>query len=497
MEHRPATGVDVTDDEVDPSLLGSNAKNPHHQSSGVAIAVDTTTADDSAIDPQVPDGATLAAEAVRLAGDDRDLAHLVETYWRFAPDEELVDLSPGSMLAAVRAHRRLAEQRLPGELKLDVAPAADGEKTIVQIVVDDMPFLVDSVNAALAARGLDVHLLVHPLIVVSREPLGRLARVHADIECDDALPGQLVESWMHLEIDRIRDAVLADDVQRDLIRVLTDVREAVEDWQKMRTRALEIADELASAQLPVPDRDITDGVELLRWLADDQFTFLGYREYVLSENESGEPVLAAVMGTGLGILRQDQPGPRLLSSLTPEAYAAVKEKRLLVITKANSRSTVHRNAYLDYIGFKTFDADGNVVGEKRFLGLLASAAYLHSVRELPVVRRKVAAVVERSGLSLRGHSGKDLMAILENYPRDELFQIKTDELYETVMGVLRLAGRRQLRLFLPRDRFTTANRLAIQSILLRELNGIGVDFTTRVGESLLARLHFIVRTDPA
>ncbi len=161
--------------------------------------------------------------------------------------------------------------------------------------------------------------------------------------------------------------------------------------------------------------------------------------------------------------------------MSPEAQEALLDKRLLIITKANSRSTVHRSVYLDYIGVKTFDAAGNVVGEKRFLGLFASAAYLYSVKELPVVKRKVAAVMERSGLSPRSHSGKDLMAILEGYPRDELFQIKTDDLFDTVMGVLRLAGRRQLRLFvrkdlygrfisclvyLPRDRFTTANRLA-------------------------------------
>jgi glutamate dehydrogenase len=532
MERRPATGVDVTEDGVDPSLayrvsssdalssgapssgsFGPGATNAGQPGAGStsATGVALDSVDDSVIDAPMPDGASLTAEAVRLAGDDRDLAGLVATYWRFAPDEELVDLSPGAMVAAVRAHRRLASQRLPGELRLDIGPAADGETTVIQIVVDDMPFLVDTVHAALAARGLDVHLLVHPLIVVSREPLGRLVEVHPDVECDDAGPGQLVESWMHLEINRIRDLTLADEVQRDLIRVLTDVREAVEDWPRMRARALELADELSSAQLPVPDRDIADGVELLRWLADDQFTFLGYRQYMLDENAAGEPVLAAVLGTGLGILRQDQPSPRLLSSMTPEAYSAVKAKRLLVITKANSRSTVHRNAYLDYIGIKTFDSFGNVIGEKRFLGLFASAAYLHSVRELPVVRRKVAAVVERSGLSLRGHSGKDLMTILENYPRDELFQIKTDELYEIVMGVLRLAGRRQLRLFLrrdsygrfvsalvylPRDRFTTSNRQAIQAILLRELNGVGLDFTTRLGESLLARIYYIVRIDP-
>ncbi|GAB3962552.1 hypothetical protein GCM10027615_00840 [Plantactinospora veratri] len=252
-------------------------------------------------------------------------------------------------------------------------------------------------------------------------------------------------------------------------------------------------------------------MELLRWLAHEHFTFLGYREYRLIQTEQG-PALEAILGTGLGILRQDSTTPRALSSMTPEAHQKVTEKRLLIITKANSRATVHRSAYLDYIGFKVFNADGEVVGERRFLGLLATAAYRTSVRELPVVRRKVAEVLDRSGLSPRSHSGKDLLQILETYPRDELFQIKTDDLYHAVVGVLRMAGRRQLRVFLrrdgygrfiscliylPRDRFTTQNRLRMQEILLRELNGIGVDYTTRVTESMLARVHFIVRTDPA
>ncbi|HEV7898336.1 MAG TPA: NAD-glutamate dehydrogenase, partial [Planosporangium sp.] len=286
---------------------------------------------------------------------------------------------------------------------------------------------------------------------------------------------------------------------------------AVEDWPTMRSQALSLADELAGGQLPVPDKDITDSVELLRWLVDDHFTFLGYREYRLVESDSGERLLEAVLGTGLGILRADRTAPRVLSSMTPEAYAKALEKRLLIITKANSRATVHRSAYLDYIGFKTFDHDGNVVGERRFLGLFSSAAYRTGVRDLPVVKRKVNEVIQRSGLSPRSHSGKDLLEILETYPRDELFQIGTEELYRTVMGVLRTSGRRQLRLFLrrdaygrfisclvylPRDRFTTHSRLKLQEILLRELNGIGVDFTTRVSESQLARIHFIVRTDP-
>ncbi|MEU1841054.1 NAD-glutamate dehydrogenase [Micromonospora chersina] len=475
--------------------------------------------EDAELDEPVPNAERLVAQAVALAGDDHDAATLVGRFWRFAPDEELIGFTAEEMLDAARAHRDLAQQRVPGELKLRIhEPDAEQHHTVIEIVTDDMPFLVDSVTALLNSHHLDVHLLVHPLVVVRREPLGRLTEVSADVEPDDAIAGDLVESWMRIEIDPVRDPAEREKLRRELQRVLTDVREAVEDWPKMRQRALALADELASARTsdnrpPVPEKDITDSVELLRWLAHDHFTFLGYREYRLVDTDGadGGQALEAVLGTGLGILRSDSPEARSLNSMTPEAHEKVLEKRLLIITKANSRATVHRSAYLDYIGFKIFNDSGEVVGERRFLGLFSTAAYRTSVQELPVVRRKVAEVLDRSGLSLRSHSGKDLLQILETYPRDELFQIKTDDLYHAVIGVLRMAGRRQLRVFLrrdaygrfiscliylPRDRFTTQNRLRMQDILLRELNGVGVDYTTRVTESMLARVHFIVRTDP-
>ena len=468
----------------------------------------------------LPNGESLIAAAVALAvsssepGEGIADAQLVQRYWRFAPDEELVDLTPDRVLDAARRHRELARKRKPGDLKLrlSLSPDHDQHRTVIEIVTDDMPFLVDSITGALTARNLDVQMLVHPVMVVRREPLtGELLEVCADVEPDDATPDDIVESWMRVETDPVRDHEEQRLLGEDLEQVLEDVRRAVKDWPAMRARALSLADEIATAELPVPDRDITDSVELLRWLADDHFTFLGYREYELT-SEADDELLRAIPGTGLGILRGEQELPRVLSSMTPEAHRKALEKRLLIITKANSRSTVHRNAYLDYIGFKTFDSNGFVVGERRFLGLFSSAAYRTGVRDLPVVKRKVASVLERSGLSPRSHSGKDLLEILETYPRDELFQITTDDLYQAATGVLRMAGRRQLRLFLrrdaygrfisslvylPRDRFTTQHRLAMQEILLRELNGVGVDYTTRVSESNLARVHFIVRTDPA
>ncbi|MFI6072732.1 NAD-glutamate dehydrogenase [Actinoplanes sp. NPDC051343] len=479
---------------------------------GLALTGHLGTGDEGDLDEPLPNAESLVAQAVGVAGRDHATASLVSRFWRFAPDEELVGFTAQEMYDAAVAHRELAAVRLPGELKLAITPpAGDQCHTVVQIVTDDMPFLVDSVIALLTAHQLQVHLLVHPLIVVRREPLGALGELAADVEPDDAIEGDLVESWIRIEIDPIRRPEAREQLLNEVRRVLTDVRDAVEDWPRMRQRAVVIADELATARgsetkLPVPDKDVTDSIELLKWLAHDHFTFLGYREYRLNGD-----VLNAVPGSGLGILRGDST-PRQLSSMSTEAYQRALEKRLLVITKANSRATVHRSAYLDYIGVKLFNDHGEVIGERRFLGLFSSSAYRTSVRELPVVKRKVMEVLDRSGLSPRGHSGKDLMQILETYPRDELFQIKTDDLYEAVIGVLRMAGRRQLRLFLrrdgygrfiscliylPRDRFTTVNRLSMQEILLRELNGVGVDYTTRVTERMLARIHFIVRTDPA
>ena len=477
--------------------------------------------DERDLDDELPNRERLISDAAELAGDDENLARLVRLYWRFVPDEDLAGRDARGLFDTVVEHRELAAQRLPGELKLSVTtpevPEEAGDNRVppptrIDICTDDMPFLVDSITGALTANKRDINLLVHPQVTVRREVMGALRSAPAtdgdDADGDDVI----TESWMHIEIDRLRDDTAAEEVHDLVANVLRDVRECVEDWQKMRGAALRLADEFKSDghRLPVPDKDLTDAVDLLRWLADDQFIFLGYREYELTDTGDGL-ALKAKMGSGLGLLRSDQRTPKPLSAMNPEARERALEKRLLIVTKANSRATVHRNAYMDYLGFKVFDEDGNVVGERRFLGLFTSSAYLSSVKELPVVRRKVSEVMERSGLSPDSHLGKDLMTTLETYPRDELFQIRTDDLYRTAMAVLRLAGRRRLRLFarkdtygrfisclvyLPRDRFNTDNRIKIQDILVKRLNGVGVDFATHVSDAVLARIHLTVRTDP-
>jgi len=449
-------------------------------------------------------------------GDRAGLAEYLSAYYRHVAPDDLRDRAPGELAGAALSQRRLARRRVQGEVVIRVySPTVTNEgwespHTLVEIVTDDMPFLVDSVAAELGRLGIGLHLAVHPQFVVRREVLGNLLEVLCDVDPEHAPAGTLVESWMHLEIDRQAAADSLDRIANDLRRVLIDVREAVEDWPRMRDTAISLADALATTPVPVPAEDVAEARDLLRWLADHHFTFLGYREYALLEDPAGA-VIQAVAGSGLGILRSDTAARHPLADMPPGTRDKALERRLLIVTKANSRSTVHRRVYLDYIGVKSFDAQGQVIGERRFLGLFSSATYVDSVRKLPVVRRKVAEVMARAGLSPRSHSGKDLMSILETYPRDELFQISTDDLFDTVMGVLALQQRRQLRLFvrhedygrfwsclvyLPRERWNTQVRLRMQEILLAELHGTSLDFTTRMTESVLARLHFVVWTPP-
>ncbi|HEX6234948.1 MAG TPA: NAD-glutamate dehydrogenase, partial [Jiangellaceae bacterium] len=441
-------------------------------------------------------------------------------YYRHIAPEDLVDRDPVDVYGAAASHRETASRRPQGTSSVRVyTPTVDEHgwssgHTVVEVVTDDMPFLVDSVTMALTRMDRSIHLVVHPQLVVRRDVTGRLLEI-CDLDVSDSkvaeIDDSVIESWMHVEIDREASAEELRRIEADLQSVLRNVREAVEDWLRMRQRADEIADELVKNNLPVPDEEVAEAEELLRWLADDHFTFLGYREYQL-EVQDGEDVLRVITGSGLGILRDDQDLSGSFAKLPPEVRAKAREKRLLVLTKANSKATVHRDTYLDYVGVKTFDASGEVIGERRFLGLFTSAAYTESVLRIPVLRRKARQVLEVSGLAATSHSGKDLLQVLETFPRDELFQTPVDELATIAMAVVHLQERRQLRMFvrtdeygrflsflvyLPRDRYNTEVRERIQRILLTVTNGQSIDFTARIGESRLARVHFVVRMRPS
>jgi len=480
----------------------------------VANSVDETKADlieratEVAISRRRAVGA--AAETVRA---------LLAAYYRHVPVEDIALRGPVDLYGALAAHHRLAEQRPQGRTVVRVFTPTEAEHgwsaeghTVVQVVTDDMPFLVDSVTMELTRLKHDVHLVVHPQFEVVRDITGELQSVGAADErtADTSDDWAIRESWMHLEIDRVAGTAEVEAIEAGLLAVLRDVRDAVEDWQRMRERVLAIVDELESDPPPVPEQEVREGRELLAWLADDHFTFLGCRDYRLEEDPEEEGVLRLIAepGSGLGILRSDPEGLGAFDRLPAPVQARARDKELLVLAKANSRATVHRNAYLDYVGVKVFDDAGEVVGERRFLGLFSSAAYTESLTRIPLLREKVAAVMRRIGLEPGSHAGKALMDTLENYPRDELFQTPVEELAQITESVLHIRDRRQLRLFvrrdtygryfsclvyLPRDRYNTTVRQRLASILQQRLGGGSVEFTVRVSESHLARVHFVVR----
>ncbi|GAA0480706.1 NAD-glutamate dehydrogenase [Streptomyces sp. NPDC046215] len=470
--------------------------------------------------------------------DPETLTAYLQRYYLHTAPEDLSGRDPVDVFGAALSHYRLAENRPQGTANVRVHTPTVEENgwtcthSVVEVVTDDMPFLVDSVTNELSRQGRGIHVVIHPQVVVRRDLTGRLLEVLGS-NCDAHGSGKdavlphdaLTESWIHVEIDRETDRGDLKQITADLLRVLSDVREAVEDWGKMRDAALRIADGLADEPTAddVPESEVGEARELLRWLAADHFTFLGYREYELTKlaTDTGEEdVLSAVPGTGLGILRSDPthhdeghhagPVSPSFNRLPADARAKAREHKLLVLTKANSRATVHRPSYLDYVGVKKFDADGNVIGERRFLGLFSSAAYTESVRRVPVVRRKVSQVLADAGFTPHSHDGRDLLQILETYPRDELFQTPADQLRAIATSVLYLQERRRLRLYLrqetygryysalvylPRDRYTTGVRLRLIDILKEELGGSSVDFTAWNTESVLSRLHFVVRVE--
>ncbi|MEU1298090.1 MULTISPECIES: NAD-glutamate dehydrogenase [unclassified Streptomyces] len=478
-------------------------------------------AENSPVGGHLPTGKTDKGTSETPDTPDREtvLAFLQRYYLHTAP-EDLGDRDPVDVFGAAYSHYRLAENRPQGTANVRVHTPTVEENgwtcshSVVEVVTDDMPFLVDSVTNELTRQGRGIHVVIHPQVIVRRDVAGKLIEVLPAQPAAELPHDAHTESWIHVEIDRETDRGDLKQITADLLRVLSDVREAVEDWEKMRDSALRIADELPAEPVATDlrDQDVDEARELLRWLAADHFTFLGFREYELRDDDS----LSAVPGTGLGILRSDphhseeegHPVSPSFERLPADARAKAREHKLLVLTKANSRATVHRPSYLDYIGVKKFDAEGNVVGERRFLGLFSSAAYTESVRRVPVIRRKVAEVLQRAGFSPNSHDGRDLLQILETYPRDELFQTPPDELQSIVTSVLYLQERRRLRLYLrqdeygryysaliylPRDRYTTGVRLRIIDILKEELGGTNVDFTAWNTESILSRLHFVVR----
>jgi glutamate dehydrogenase len=453
-----------------------------------------------------------------LSDDDAARAEVfVRQYFRWVAPEDLAERKPLDVYGLALAHYNLARRRPPGTTKVRVYNPQFEEHgwhsthTAVEVVTDDMPFLTDSVTMELNRQGFGVHVVIHPVMTMRRDEAGRLTEVLP--AQPDGADAAIAESLIHAEVDRHTDPSDLERLRANVQRVVGEVRAAVEDWPHMRRNALEIAADLEQNPPPLDPGEIAEARAFLTWLEAHNFTFLGYREYALEGGE-GDLRLIAVPDSGLGILRQrgEEPRSHGFDRLPPGVRALALEPYLLNLTKANSRATVHRPSYLDYVGVKQIDADGRVTGERRFLGLYTHTAYHARPEEIPVLRRKVDAVLSRADFPPGSHNEKALIEILETFPRDELFQISVDELFDISMGILHLGERQRVRMFVrrdpfgrfltclvfvPRDRFNTENRQRIEAILRDAFDATSIDYTTRVSESVLVRLHYLVYTDPS
>ncbi|WP_261817375.1 NAD-glutamate dehydrogenase [Vibrio gallicus] len=379
--------------------------------------------------------------------------------------------------------------------------------TIVEIILKDSPFLVDSIKMTLSRLGLSSHVMLHGPARVSLNKQGKIQEINSD-----DLNGELY-SVFHIEVDRLSSKQQMQQLENELISVLQDVRAVVDDWQPMANTLKNVVSQVEALQkTPNLDQDhIKESIDFLNWIANHNFTFMGYKEYRLVEQDN-DSVLEPTSEKGLGLLADpSRVRATKLSQFSESARREATKPYVLILTKGNRPSRIHRPAYNDYIGVKIFDKAGKVIGEHRFTGLYTSAVYNQSVERIPLVRNKVSRILDNSGYLDGSYAFKALHNILETYPRDELLQADEEELLHTGIGVVQMQDRDLIRLFVrkdpfgrflscmvyvTKDRYNTQLRRQTQRIFKRVFNtDKEVEFTTYFSESPLARTHYIVRIE--
>jgi glutamate dehydrogenase len=462
-------------------------------------------------DEERAEAALIAAAGKILSSGHREVPEdFVAALFAHAVPEDLMRYDPRQLAELAADAWTLLAVRKPGVPKIRLeTPGLPGHErlradSILEIVNDDMPFLVDSVLAELAERGIDVRFVVHPVLTVERDGTGRLTAFKGT----KAAAGALRESVIYVHIERIDEEARRAEIVEAIEQVLADVRVCVRDWPAMTARVAEVIAELKADPPPLPAAEIAEAIAFLEWLADNNFTFLGIRNYRFT---AAEDALEPVFDSGLGILRsRDMTVLRRWNEplvITPQIRVLLKQPTLLIVTKSAVRSRVHRRVFMDYVGVKRFDRDGKLVGEFRIVGLFTSTAYTRSIRSIPYLRRKVDAIMRRAGFDPDGHSGKALANVLENYPRDELFQLDEDTLYQFALTVLQLDERPRVRVlprrdrfdrfvsvlvYVPRERYGSSVRKAIGDYLADAYKGHVSAFHPFFPEGQLVRVHFII-----
>ncbi len=451
--------------------------------------------------------------AKKIGAASSEFIRFIHRFFESSPPDELKERSPEVLYADAQAAWDHLQTRKPGVPKIRVRTSADGSHTTVLILNDDMPFLVDSVTAELDRMEMTPHLLIYPLLSVVRDKDGRLTTLPAQNE-DGASSDTTVESLMHIEISDLTEDGFSERLIDTLTSVLSDVRVAVRDWQSMRRTVAHFAADFDGPLPGISNDQAEEVADFLKWLHDDHFTFLGYRQYSF-EQKGKARLLHIDRKNSLGVLTKDRltvfDGVADKAPIPPQFAAFLDSSEVLLIVKANQRATVHRRVHYDVVALKDFDAKGRPSGIHLFVGLFTADVYTNSPNFVPVLRRKIDRIRDSVGFRKHSHDGKTLQNIMENLPRDELFESTDKHLLETAVGILHLQQRARpavfmrldqferfasILVFIPRDRYDTTLRLAIADILVKAFDGRLSRYFTQVTDSPLARIHYIVATRP-
>ncbi len=435
---------------------------------------------------------------------------LLRLYYRHIPPADLETRGVTDLVGAVVAHWELLQRHRPGSPTVRVYNPNFEEHgwqsphTIIEVVNEDLAFLVDSLSMGLNRLGLTIQLTVHPVIRVERDEGGRIRSIHPS--SDGA--GEPV-SMIQFQVDKQLEKGVLDALDTMVHRVLSDVIRANTFWEPMRARMIALRDRSQQLEGLMDADELAEANAFIDWMVNGNFTFLGYCELDLEARDGGD-VLVIDSESVLGIYEEGGDAEHAVEKIVPlldQPYADLPCH--LLVTKADARSTVHRPAYLDFVAVRRYDSRGQGTGVYCVIGLFTRAAYSSAPRYIPLLRKKVMEVMVRAGLPPFSHSGKMLNNILDNFPRDALFQVPMEELFDITLGVLSLQERQRTKLFafkdhfdrfysflvyLPREKYNRDLRLRIQKVLVSAVKGTEVEFSTLFTESVLARIHYIVHT---
>ena len=380
--------------------------------------------------------------------------------------------------------------------------------TVIEVATDDSPFLVDSVSEELTARGLTIKRLLHPVIGAVRDEQGRIVQVRSGREAEHR------ESFMHFEVDRTLGDEVNAELEARVRRILRDVSLVVRDFDPMQERVRHMVELARAADVRYPPEVVEEVAKFLEWLLQLNFVLLGYREYELLETKEGRAI-RAVPGSGLGILSDVAKSTfselTLLADLSPDVRSRIEDGELLIYSKTQAYSTVHRRARMDYIGVRKIAPDGSIVGEARLIGLFTSKAYMEPAAKTPLLHHKLEQLIAAEDLIPGSHDYKAVVALFESFPKDELFQASAEELRRLVAGLLQLEKHGGIRVLirrdlygrnvsvvvaLPRDRFNADLRKRLQGLFLERFHGTTIDYHLSLGETESARIFFTIHVAP-